>query len=149
MHSAVDESTVGSTRARRGTADMGTTREGGRLLIVDDDASLTAMLALHLVDRGYEVTRADCYTRARQLFKPGAFDAALLDYRLPDGSGLELALELRAADPRIRLILMSGSTENGLARRVARCGIQSFLGKPFPTCELDVALGDRWPAPRL
>lgn len=143
MRAAADESGVGSTRARRGTADMETTREGGRLLIVDDDASLTAMLVLHLLDSGYEVTRADCYARARRLFKPGAFDVALLDYRLPDGSGLELGLELRGADPRIRLILMSGSAENGLARRVARSGIQSFLGKPFPRSELDAALGDR------
>jgi DNA-binding response OmpR family regulator len=124
------------------TAGVDTPSRHIRLLIVDDDVSLTAMLALHLLEGGFTVARTDRCERARRLFKPGAFDVALLDYRLPDGSGLELGQELRRADPGIGLVLMSGCTESGLAGRVSQSGFQTFLGKPFPTSELDAALSD-------
>lgn len=112
----------------------------GRLLIVDDDDSLSTMLALHLLDNGIEVTRAEDHSRARRLFKPGSFEFALLDYQLPDGSGLELGLELRREDPRIRLLVMTGCAESGLERQIAESGIQTFLRKPFLARDLDMAL---------
>ncbi|MEA3410429.1 MAG: response regulator [Pseudomonadota bacterium] len=133
MHPGHDRKVPLKNRARpRGSA--------GRLLIVDDDDSLSAILALHLLDNGIEVTRAEDYSRARQLFKPGSFEFALLDYQLPDGSGLELGLELRREDPRIRLLVMTGCAESGLERQVAESGIQTFLRKPFLVRDLDTAL---------
>lgn len=98
------------------------------------------MLTLHLQDQGFDVVRADSVARALGLFEPKTFRFALLDYRLPDGSGLDLGITLRRSDPGIGLLMMSGCAENDLASRACEAGFGTFLRKPFVTHRLDLAL---------
>ncbi len=80
----------------------------GRLLVVDDEPSVLAMLAEVLGLDGHRVSVAHDHDSALARFDPGAYDAVLIDLGLPGRSGLVLAAALRAADPAVALILLTG-----------------------------------------
>lgn len=56
-------------------------------------------------------------------------EAALVDIRLPDGDGIDLALELRARLPKLKIILVSSSVEQYIVHRVMESGIMGFVHK--------------------
>ena len=79
-----------------------------RVLIVDDDAGVRALLERLLAEAGLEIATAAGVAEARQLapaWRP--------DVLLADGSGIDLAVELLAAQPGLRVVLMTGSDETG------------------------------------
>ena len=106
-------------------------RRAVRVLIVDDDFSLTSMLTLHLRDAGVRVISAGNCRDTFAILKTGAFDVALVDYQLPDGNGLEVVSLLRQAFPRVRLIMMSGSEEPLVSHHRLGMQVCDFLKKPF------------------
>ena len=84
-----------------------------RLLVVDDDSALLQMISWAFAERGYRVQIADSCHRARQLIASHSFDYALLDYHLPDGTGVDLLDWLRDEQPKVRALLMSGDPPDG------------------------------------
>ncbi len=110
-----------------------------RLLLIDDDARLSAMLRDYLNVAGFEVEVAGSLAQARQCLaaSPPA-EALVLDLMLPDGDGLDLCRELRA-DPRHRQIPLLMLTARGepLDRIVGlELGADDYLPKPFEPREL-------------
>ncbi len=85
-------------------------RRPAATLLVDDETGLAENLAEALSAAGHEIvvshTVADALSHTRRLH------TAVLDYRLPDGTGLDVARELRARDPSIQLLFISGHTED-------------------------------------
>lgn len=79
-----------------------------RILCVDDNLPLLTARKLLLSRFGYDVLTAATAEEARSLFHSNAFDLAILDYRLPDASGVELCMELKETQPDVRVILSSG-----------------------------------------
>lgn len=80
-----------------------------RIAVVEDQALYREMLVATL-DRRNEVTviaTASGATEARAKISPGSIDVALLDVDLQDGNGLALGIQLRRADPRLGLLLLS------------------------------------------
>lgn len=77
------------------------------LLLVDDEASLLQLLGQHLTRRGHTVESAATVAAAKALMT-ASFDAAIVDWTLPDGSGLDLGRTLLNHDSRIRVIFTSG-----------------------------------------
>ena len=75
-------------------------------LLVDDDPGLAENLAEALEGAGYEVVVSRSATEA--LAQRRRLETAVVDYRLPDGSGIEVARRLRARDPSIRILFVSG-----------------------------------------
>ncbi len=109
-----------------------------RLLLIDDDARLTAMIGDYLRKSGYEVDCAGSLAAGRERLKIAAYDALLLDLMLPDGDGLDLTRELRA-EPRTRRLPLLMLTARGepLDRIVGlEIGADDYLGKPFEPREL-------------
>lgn len=110
-----------------------------RLLLIDDDARLTAMVSDYLGAHGFQVECAGTLAQGReQLAQPTAFDALLLDLMLPDGDGLELTRELRA-QPRTRRLPLLMLTARGepMDRIVGlELGADDYLPKPFEPREL-------------
>jgi DNA-binding response OmpR family regulator len=109
-----------------------------RLLLVDDDARLTAMVGDYLRRNGYEVEVAGSLTEARQKLQQPGCDALVLDLMLPDGDGLDLTRSLRA-DPRTRRLPLLMLTARGepTDRIVGlEIGADDYLGKPFEPREL-------------
>lgn len=109
-----------------------------RLLLIDDDARLTAMIGDYLRGNGYEVDAAGSLAAGRERLRHGVYDALVLDLMLPDGDGLDLTRELRA-DPRLKRMPLLMLTARGepLDRVVGlELGADDYLPKPFEPREL-------------
>jgi DNA-binding response OmpR family regulator len=79
------------------------------LLLVDDEDSLRHLLAQYLTSQGYAVEEAAGAAQARaSISKSEIFEFALIDWSLPDGSGLDVARELLEKDLKLRVIFTSG-----------------------------------------
>ncbi|HJW11705.1 MAG TPA: response regulator transcription factor [Albitalea sp.] len=109
-----------------------------RLLLIDDDARLTAMVSDYLRSAGFEVEAAGSLAAGRERLAAAAFDALLLDLMLPDGDGLDLCRELRAnARTRALPLLMLTARGEPLDRIVGlELGADDYLPKPFEPREL-------------
>jgi DNA-binding response OmpR family regulator len=103
-------------------------------LLVDDEEHLAQNLAEALTSAGHDVlvthTAADALSQNRRLH------TAVLDYRLPDGTGLEVARQLRARDPSVQILFISGYSEDLEARRQAHVPDSEALQKPIDTGRL-------------
>ncbi len=109
-----------------------------RLLLIDDDARLSAMVGDYLRGHGFEVDTAGSLAAGRERLARDDYDALLLDLMLPDGDGLELTRELRA-DARWRRLPLLMLTARGEAMdRIVglEIGADDYLPKPFEPREL-------------
>jgi two-component system response regulator DesR len=70
-----------------------------------------------------------------------AIDLALLDLILPDGDGAGLVAVLRGANPGVKVLILSASTEPGLHDRVAEAGADGLLNKATALTEIVAAVG--------
>ena len=109
-----------------------------RLLLIDDDARLSSMVSDYLRNGGFVVDVAPTLAAGRQHLEEATYDALLLDLMLPDGDGLDLTRELRAAARTRRLpLLMLTARGEPLDRIVGlEIGADDYLGKPFEPREL-------------
>ena len=109
-----------------------------RLLLIDDDARLAAMVGDYLRGHGFEVDCALSLAAGRERLARERYDALLLDLMLSDGDGLELTRELRA-QPRLRRLPLLMLTARGepMDRIVGlELGADDYLPKPFEPREL-------------
>jgi two-component system phosphate regulon response regulator PhoB len=106
-----------------------------RLLLVEDDRSLGATLRERLAREGYDVLWVETQARATTELKSAWWDLVILDVGLPDGSGFELAREIKASSA-IPIVFMTalGSAENRLEG--FEIGAEEFIPKPFHLREL-------------
>lgn len=106
------------------------------ILLVEDDPGIAAALNKELQAEGYRVTVAtrgdDGLAHARQ----HRLDVVITDLKLPGLSGLDLVAQLRAAKPKLPIILMTafGSTETAI--EATKQGAFDYLLKPFDVTEL-------------
>ena len=116
----------------RGTGEAGAT---GRVLLVEDEAAVRELVERILRRAGFEVTPTpDALAAIRVAAEAGPFDLLLSDVVMPGMNGLELARELRALRPELRVLLISGYTEEAVGR-VGPDGLE-LLAKPFTADEL-------------
>jgi len=107
----------------------------GVILLVDDNAALVDNLAEILEDSGHATLRAGSCAAARTEAARG-FDVALVDLRLPDGDGTELARELKASAADAQVILLTGHASTESAAAAVRAGAFAYLVKPTPPADL-------------
>jgi two-component system, NtrC family, sensor histidine kinase HydH len=112
----------------------------GRILLVDDNVDLVDNLGEILEDEGYKVLRATSCATARARAADG-FDVALVDLRLPDGDGTELAAELHQTCPGAEVVLLTGFASVESAAAAIRAGACAYLVKPCAVPELLLTVG--------
>jgi DNA-binding response OmpR family regulator len=114
------------------------TASAPRLLFVDDDLRLAAMVGDYLRGHGLQVDSAGSLAAARQRLAAGGYDLLLLDLMLPDGDGLDLTRELRAQPRTRRLPLLMLTARGEPTDRVVglEIGADDYLAKPFEPREL-------------
>ena len=102
-----------------------------RLLLVEDHAAFRGALALMLNRQPDLEVVAQCQSLAecRSLGGFADIDVALLDLRLPDGDGTQLIGVLRGANPRVKVLVLTGSVEAGLLERMVEAGADGVLDK--------------------
>jgi two-component system phosphate regulon response regulator OmpR len=109
-----------------------------RLLLIDDDARLAAMVTDYLGQAGFTIETAASLAAGRRSLVERSFDALVLDLMLPDGDGLDLCRELRGqARTRHLPLLMLTARGEPLDRIVGlELGADDYLPKPFEPREL-------------
>ncbi|MBK6844662.1 MAG: response regulator [Gemmatimonadetes bacterium] len=137
-------------RGRGSATALAPLRPARRAIVVDDDATVLAIIARQLTRLDWQVTPCASGLEAlRQLAAgPDDFDVLLTDVRMPSLDGPELARRVRALLPSLPIILMSGNTA-GLTRDLVLPGRPwLFLEKPFEVAQLRDVLESALAAPR-
>ena len=103
------------------------------LLVVDDEPAILTTLQKALTLEGYSVDVAGGVKVAEEKLKKRSYDLCLFDVSLPDGDGLMLLKNLRAAKVDTPVIMMSGHGTIDTAVQATRLGALNFLEKPLNT----------------
>ncbi|MCC5871610.1 MAG: response regulator [Gammaproteobacteria bacterium] len=122
---------------------------GLRLLLVDDDAVFRDVLGAALRRRGFEVRVAADVAAARGMLEGFHPQRAIVDLKLPDGSGLELVARLAALDPAPRVLVLTGYASIATAVEAVKLGAVNYLPKPATPEEMLAALEQRGADPAL
>lgn len=106
---------------------------GERILVVDDEADILDLLREVLASEGFTVDTAGTADAALDLIRQNIYDAALVDFNLPDMDGVMLHRQIRQMDQELagRTIFMSGFVQSdaNLGYYTSQGG--GFLSKPF------------------
>lgn len=106
-----------------------------RILIVDDDRLILATLSKGLQQAGYEVLQAASGEEALQIAVESPPDLAVLDVRMPNMSGIELARHLRD-ETTVPFMFFSAYGDLDIARQAADHGAVGYLVKPIDTRQI-------------
>lgn len=112
---------------------------GEKILIVDDERSITDLLKLHLEEEGYATVSAQSVDRALKALGQGPIDLVMLDIRMPGQDGFDFLRQIstKHGRPRIPVIVMTGRGE--LASLMEGIAVDGFANKPF---EMPLVLGE-------
>ena len=106
------------------------------ILIVDDEVTFAKNLAKYLTRFGHDVATAATVADGLQLFRSRSPDVLVLDYRLPDGTGMDFIQQVRATDESVHIILITGYGTVELAVDAMKAGANDLLTKPVSLGEL-------------
>jgi two-component system response regulator RegA len=112
-----------------------------RILVVEDDPVFGAALVAALRRRGYEAEVAADGATALELAARACPNAAILDLKLGEASGLALIQPLKALDPSMPILLLTGYASIATAVEAIKLGATHYLPKPADTDEILAALG--------
>jgi two-component system response regulator HydG len=108
--------------------------------MVDDDLHFLSSAADFLKENGYSCIRAHTCRQAELVCQTQKVDLAVLDQRLPDGSGADLCERLLALQDGIKIIFMTAFPSFEVARAAVRAGAYDYLSKPFEPEALALAV---------
>ncbi len=108
-------------------------------LVVDDDPSIASMIGSWLAARGYEVVTSSDYPDATTKLKARPVAAVVVDVRLGEFNGLQIAERARRHQADVKVVVMSGWSDRVLEAEARRIGAV-FLHKPFTMPELLAAI---------
>jgi len=108
----------------------------GSVLIVDDDEFLTETFRMLLQDAGFDVETASTGNQALLKASQRNFDLAILDLKLPDTTGNELAKRLKSRNKNLNVVLLTGHTELLDNMDPEDLGTDEVLFKPISPEEL-------------
>jgi DNA-binding NtrC family response regulator len=111
-----------------------------KIIIVDDEADVRLPLRRFLVGRGYSVLEADSVGALRSALRGESVDAAVVDFSLPDGDGLDVLRSVKAQDPSVPVVLLTGHGSIDLAVKAIKEGAEQFFTKPVELPALLVVL---------
>lgn len=101
-----------------------------RILVVDDDNALRERLARAFADRGLEVVQAPDHETAIAHARQHKFDRAVVDLRMEGVGGLRVLEELRALQPAMQVVIVTGYGSIATAVEAMRLGARDYLTKP-------------------
>lgn len=110
-----------------------------RILIIDDDMAVRAVIKGALSDEGYEVLEAADGNEGLKCYQNSPTDLVITDLIMPEKEGIETIVELRREFPEVKIIAISGGTLYGSSdnlRMAERLGARRTLTKPFKIPDL-------------
>ena len=118
------------------------TRHPRKILIVDDEPSVTGSMELILGDAGFDVFTANNYADAITLLQQHPINLVITDLRISDASGLDLIRYIKSHTPDIEVILMTAYGTLDITIEAIKAGAYYYLDKPYTKDRL-FALVDR------
>ena len=111
-------------------------KPGPRILVVEDELAIQRGLCDVLAYRGYAPTGVANGDEGLHEGLQGDFDLVVLDVMLPGRSGFEVCKELRSADPRLPILMLTARGAEEDVLQGFRCGSDDYVTKPFSVAEL-------------
>ena len=101
-----------------------------KILLVDDEKDFLDVMSERIEARGMEVTKADSAAKALEQVETGGFDAIILDLMMPGMDGLQTLKAIKAKNPDLQVILLTGhaTVEKGI--EAMKMGAMDFVEKP-------------------
>lgn len=100
-----------------------------RVLIVDDEVRIRVGLVRLLARRGFTTDQAGTATEARELLSARAYDAVLLDWQLPDETGIDLCSFIRNVHPESHVMMLTAREEPADRLRAFDAGVDDYVVK--------------------
>jgi two-component system, OmpR family, alkaline phosphatase synthesis response regulator PhoP len=105
--------------------------QSGRILIIDDEASLRQTLARILQRAGHEVTTAESGEMGLAILSNATFDLVYMDIRMPGMAGLDALKTMHASQPNLPVVLFTAQPDMQSAVEALRLGATDYLLKPL------------------
>ncbi len=115
---------------------MSATFVSRRILLVEDDEELRYAYATHLSANGFQVEEAGDLIAAQKSFAATRPDVAVLDFRLPDGTALDLLPKFKELEPAVPIIVLTGFGSMELGVSLIKNGAEQCLAKPVEASAL-------------
>lgn len=106
-------------------------RQIKNVLIVDDEEDLCWLLTNALQSKGYNVSAADGIIKGMACLKKEAPDLVFIDLKLPDGDGMDMLPEIKAAAPQTVVVIISAYGSEEKRAEAEDRGVHGFIDKPF------------------
>jgi DNA-binding NtrC family response regulator len=110
------------------------------VLVVDDDMAVCRIVQRMLSDGDYQIQISQSVADALGAIEEKPFDVYVLDYKLPDGTGLDVAERIRSKGSEAPIILISGYDPSAVALRAEKLRIHDIIEKPFARATICTAL---------
>ena len=107
-----------------------------RILLVEDNADIAALLVYHLTDLGFSVVVEAGGENGLYRATHDAFDLLILDWMLPGKDGLEICRDLRAKGSRVPILMLTARSAEFDRVLGLEMGADDYLTKPFGVMEL-------------
>ena len=102
-----------------------------RILVVDDERSITDAFGMILSQLGHHVDSAKSISEATELLKGSPYDLVFMDLRLPDGSGIDLLSHVKSDTPYTEVVVMTAHGSLDITIEAIKRGAFYYLEKPF------------------
>lgn len=102
-----------------------------KLLIVEDEQKIAESLRKNFDDEGFETTLAFDGAEALSIISKEAFDLILLDWRIPEVTGIDVCKRIREAHDQTPVILLTALTDVSNKIEALNCGADDYITKPF------------------
>lgn len=120
-----------------------------RILIIDDDAHFSTVLANAFKRRGYTATNRHDGAGALAACKEWHFNLAVLDLKLEQESGLQLIVPLKELLPTLRIVVLTGYSSIATAVEAVKLGAENYLCKPASVADILTAFEISGPDPNI
>ncbi|MBX9668393.1 MAG: response regulator transcription factor [Candidatus Obscuribacterales bacterium] len=107
-----------------------------RILVVDDDDQLSELITEWLTEEHFEVETATSGEQAEEMLNGRSYDLIVLDWELPDTTGIEILKQLRAAEKSTPILMLTGRDSISNKEQGLDSGADDYLTKPFHMKEL-------------
>ncbi|MEO2067968.1 MAG: sigma-54 dependent transcriptional regulator [Desulfurobacteriaceae bacterium] len=111
-----------------------------RVLVVEDEKNIREILGIVLEEFNCEVEESETLEDAKRKLKEVFFDLVLLDLRLPDGCGIEIAKEVKKGFPDTEIIIITAFASTETIKEAFELGVYDYIEKPFKLEDLRILI---------
>ena len=113
-----------------------------RILVMEDDPTISSALDMILSEAGYDVDVAETGEAALELFDQKHYNLLIADLKLPGINGMEVIRQVKEKKPKTQVIVITGVGTQPIADEALALGAHDFLPKPFTDDQIKTAIDE-------